>query len=349
MSKQATYRSVRKNRFTQISNDLLWDGKISLQAKGLLSIFLSNAVDWDINMKEIIQRSKNGRDAHYKTINELILNGYFARVEVKRKTPNGNVFENMEYIFSDNKSDIENELEHIKINAANENKQVSIEYKDQSDKKKKTASKGKKTSYTENQDTRKTSHTENQDTRNAYTRNAYTENQYINNTKGNNTKSNNTKGNNKNLSIYEEIQQLDVPLSIKKQLHINSDRLTDDNISLGDIKIVFNSYQSKISEYEFVLILSNVLEKTEGHIRRFKDVMSKSIQNYLKQSQQEDIDKYEGDKKKTNEVIPHWFKKNNDQQEKETDQPEHKQQPIIDLEKEKRELREFLNAANDNN
>lgn len=67
-----TYRNAKKEKFTQVSNSLLWDKKATLQAKGLLSIFLFNSNDWELNMKEIITRSKNGRDAHYNVVNELI-------------------------------------------------------------------------------------------------------------------------------------------------------------------------------------------------------------------------------------------------------------------------------------
>jgi len=90
-----------------VSNSMLNDPNLSLQAKGLLAIFLSNSPDWEIQMKEIIQRSKNGRDAHYKAVQELIEQGYFYRKQI---TENGK-FKEMLYIFSDNKDDV---LEAVK-------------------------------------------------------------------------------------------------------------------------------------------------------------------------------------------------------------------------------------------
>ena len=75
----------RRRGFTTVLNQMLDDPMISLEAKGLLTILLSNKDDWKINMKEIINRSKNGRDAHYRVINELINSGYFFRIQIKEK------------------------------------------------------------------------------------------------------------------------------------------------------------------------------------------------------------------------------------------------------------------------
>lgn len=50
--------------------------KISLQAKGLLAMLLSFPDDWTINMRDIISRSRNGRDATRAALKELIELGY---------------------------------------------------------------------------------------------------------------------------------------------------------------------------------------------------------------------------------------------------------------------------------
>jgi DnaD/phage-associated family protein len=101
--------NARRSGFTTIINSMLDDPELSLQAKGLLSIFLSNSNDWEIHMKEIIKRSKNGRDAHYKAINELIENGYFFRTQVMEKGK----FKEMIYIFSDNKEDVQEAMKQL--------------------------------------------------------------------------------------------------------------------------------------------------------------------------------------------------------------------------------------------
>jgi hypothetical protein len=58
-SKQKTnYRNVRKVHFSQVANSMINDPELSLEGKGLMSIFLSNTEDWKISMPEIIARSK---------------------------------------------------------------------------------------------------------------------------------------------------------------------------------------------------------------------------------------------------------------------------------------------------
>lgn len=95
------------------------------------------------------------------------------------------------------------------------------------------------------------------------------------------------------------------------------------------------------------------LEKIAGHWSRLnlqsaKEAMAfarKEQGNYRKKKNYNTRYKNQSSK----EVIPEWFKERNQTKENESEQANHKQQPVIDLEKEKRELREFLNAASNNN
>src|SRR5699024_10443014 len=198
---------------------------LSLQAKGLLSIFLSNSDDWELNMKEIIKRSKNGRDAHYNIVNELIKKGYFARVEVLNDKFQ---FQNMIYLFSDEQSDIEKAINKLEIEAKEEKENLLIEYKGRIDKNKpknKTIAFKKddnENPHTEKQEVDKNPHTENQ-----YTGNRDTENQYINNTKGNNTNNNNT-----NNEEEEEEEEKEIKNARAKNVvyDITYDFLTDKGI-----------------------------------------------------------------------------------------------------------------------
>jgi|GEM_PF-3227842 len=193
-----TYRNVRKNNFTMVGNALLNDSAITLQAKGLLSILISNDTDkFKINMKEIISRSKNGRDAQYKVIDELIKNGYYARVEIRVDGK----FDELVYIFSDDKEDV---AEALKEYAANPNAIINPD--------KKRKNKGDKQPVPENQDTVKSPVPENQDTEIQDTENADTvfqdnNNMNLNNTNSNNTNHNNTKSlSNDPLDILETLQ-----------------------------------------------------------------------------------------------------------------------------------------------
>jgi hypothetical protein len=58
---------------------------ISLEAKGLMGIFLCKPDNWKVIMEEIIKESKNGRDAHYKALKELRQHGFVVLVEFRIK------------------------------------------------------------------------------------------------------------------------------------------------------------------------------------------------------------------------------------------------------------------------
>lgn len=177
MSNKTGFRNARRKHFTQISNDLLNDSEITLQAKGLLTLFLSNTEDWKIVMPNIIKRSKNGRDSHYGILDELIYHGYVARLVFKDKETN--IYKEQIYIFSDDKIDVQEAINTYK-ESTDEDTTLEITYRFKKDKKKR-----KKQSKKENQS--KSPFTENQDTDNEDA-----ENQYINNTKRQNTNLDNT-------------------------------------------------------------------------------------------------------------------------------------------------------------
>lgn len=85
-----------------------------------------------------------------------------------------------------------------------------------------------------------------------------------------------------NLSITEsEIQKLNIPLQIQKQLIIKIDRLIDDNINPLDIELLYNANKDKLNKYQFAQILATVLESTKGKIINIKGLIQKSIYNYL--------------------------------------------------------------------
>ena len=135
-----------------LSNAAVNDPELSLEAKGLLLIFLSNAPNWKIIMPEIISRSKNGRDAHYKVINELIKAGYFNRLTIREHGKVGKI-KKTQYIFSDNKKDVIEETALI-------NKELEEIYQRYQNSKKKKPKKKEKTPYSENQEVDKTKQTE---------------------------------------------------------------------------------------------------------------------------------------------------------------------------------------------
>nr|WP_173026410.1 hypothetical protein [Aeromonas sp. Ne-1]AKO69697.1 nuclease [Aeromonas sp. Ne-1] len=255
-----SYRNVRKERYTQISNDLLNDSEATLQAKGLLSILISNKKDWEIHMTEIIKRSNNGRDAHYNIINELIFLGYFARVKVLGER---NRFEEIVYMFSDEKIDVEKELEDIKKWAKENNKNLVIEYKDKKEKKQKGDSESPNTSekpLPENQDT------ENEDT----------ENQYINNTKSKKTKTNKK---NKDIKNDDDKRTGSSPKDIDESINLiisnfreeTKEEITSRSFNAVTRKVVDKYKQGKVNSFRDYLATALIRKIEELELRRIKE------------------------------------------------------------------------------
>lgn len=88
------YRINKKDNYVVLDKGFLQDKTLSWQAKGLLAYMLSLPNDWVFNMKDLQNRSKNGRDATYRIMKELIEAGYVTRVENR----DGGKFEKVEYI-----------------------------------------------------------------------------------------------------------------------------------------------------------------------------------------------------------------------------------------------------------
>lgn len=241
-------RNVRKKHYTPVGNTLLNDPQATLQAKGLMGIFLSNTDDWEINMKEIISRSKNGRDATYKVVNELIELGYFARITILTEI---NVFDDMEYIFSDIKEDVIEEIEDLKKWASENNMKLKIEHMTAKEKKKTT----KKQPLPENQDTGQNDVDplpenpvpEIQDTGNADTENQYNNNTNVKKTNNNNTNNKNPNPNPLDSNVYDTLWNSDIPsalkIRIKNLLISNTISLTEEQVLLID-----DAYHYQISK-----------------------------------------------------------------------------------------------------
>ena len=66
-----------KNGFTQISNAVLLDERLSFKARGILALLLSRPTDWRIYLSEISERSsKDGKKAIQSGFKELVAFGY---------------------------------------------------------------------------------------------------------------------------------------------------------------------------------------------------------------------------------------------------------------------------------
>ena len=67
--------------FTQVSNDMLCDPKISAKAKGILCYMLSKPTDWQFNIKSIAGEMKEDKDTIWRILNELIKSNYVHRTD----------------------------------------------------------------------------------------------------------------------------------------------------------------------------------------------------------------------------------------------------------------------------
>ena len=73
--------SIKKFKlsFTQVPNVVLKDRRLSLKAKGLYAYLFSKPDGWHFNPKIIIKEIKEGRDAFYGAMKELVDCGYVCR------------------------------------------------------------------------------------------------------------------------------------------------------------------------------------------------------------------------------------------------------------------------------
>lgn len=76
-------RIHKNNNFTVMSNFHFKEKKMSLKAKGLLSLMLSLPDDWDYSVAGLAKLSKDGRDSIMSALSELETFGYLTRERVK--------------------------------------------------------------------------------------------------------------------------------------------------------------------------------------------------------------------------------------------------------------------------
>ena len=80
------FRVERTKNYTVMANYYLKDKRLSLKAKGLLSVMLSLPDDWNYNMKGLARLSKDGLDSVRSTVNELERYGYVTRHRIRTET-----------------------------------------------------------------------------------------------------------------------------------------------------------------------------------------------------------------------------------------------------------------------
>ena len=80
----AVFRVEKTRNYTVMSNQHLRDKRLSLKAKGLLSLMLSLPEDWDYTTKGLARICKDGVDSICTTVRELEGTGYIVRKRERR-------------------------------------------------------------------------------------------------------------------------------------------------------------------------------------------------------------------------------------------------------------------------
>jgi hypothetical protein len=75
----AVFRTEKTGEFTTMSNYHFKDRRLSLKAKGLLSMMLSFADDWQYSLNGLAAMNKEGLTAIRATVQELEDYGYLVR------------------------------------------------------------------------------------------------------------------------------------------------------------------------------------------------------------------------------------------------------------------------------
>ena len=79
----AVFRIERTRDYTVMSNHHLRNGKLSLKAKGLLSMMLSLPEDWNYTTRGLAAICKEGVDAISGALRELETAGYIVRHQLR--------------------------------------------------------------------------------------------------------------------------------------------------------------------------------------------------------------------------------------------------------------------------
>jgi hypothetical protein len=81
----AVFRTEKTEDFTVLSNHHFKDKRLSLKAKGLLSMMLSFSDDWQYSLNGLAAMSKEGLTAIRATVNELEAYGYLVRHRLRNE------------------------------------------------------------------------------------------------------------------------------------------------------------------------------------------------------------------------------------------------------------------------
>lgn len=99
MSEQTIFRSASRQRpYTQLSNAMLRDKKLRIEARGVLSLILTNKPEWKLTPEWVYEHAGVGRDRLRSIVAELIELGYCERIQGRSQ---GGTMGANEYRFTD--------------------------------------------------------------------------------------------------------------------------------------------------------------------------------------------------------------------------------------------------------
>jgi len=79
-------RPKRKiNNFVMLDKTFINDDRLSWKAKGMLTYLFSKPDDWHVRPKDLAKKAKDGLDAVYSGLKELIQTGYIVREQIREK------------------------------------------------------------------------------------------------------------------------------------------------------------------------------------------------------------------------------------------------------------------------
>ncbi len=78
------YRSEKTADYTQLSNSMLRDERLSFKARGILAMILSNSDTWEVYHGWLEERGTEGREAIRSGVQELERFGYVTYAEIRR-------------------------------------------------------------------------------------------------------------------------------------------------------------------------------------------------------------------------------------------------------------------------
>ena len=110
----AVFKVNKNNNYTVISNTHLKERKMTLKAKGLLTLMLSLPEDWDYSIKGLISICVEGERAINSTLNELKEFGYL-RIEKLPPRKGKNQFEYIYNIYEKPLKKEERQLKNVEV------------------------------------------------------------------------------------------------------------------------------------------------------------------------------------------------------------------------------------------